>query len=408
MLLIRNISRLYTLQGPSSPRGGALQGEVTFIERAAVGVEKGRFVYVGDEANAPEADQVVNAQGAIAIPAFVDPHTHLVYAGCRHEEYEMRLRGASYVEILKAGGGILQTVRATRAAGEEELLSLTQKRMDQAIRYGTGGFEIKSGYALEPSGELRMLQVARKAGEKLNVPVSTTFLMAHAFPPEYRNRREAFIQAIIEALPYARPYADFCDVFVDEGAFTPEEGRAILIEAKRQGFQLKIHADELTSCGGAELAGELGAVSADHLTYPSLQGLEAMKEAGTIAVLLPATTFILGKKDYAPARKMIEMGIPVALATDHNPGTSPVLSMPFVFALAVNLLRMTPEEALVATTVNAAWAAGLENSLGIVAEGRPAFLLLLRTHALTHLAYEAGTDLIWGGLTAGRFWWRKT
>jgi imidazolonepropionase len=397
-LLIENASEIATPKDEGLPRGGDGQGELNLLRDASLASFKGIIVAIGEAKRVKTSIELtqdaicIDARGKAVIPGFVDPHTHLVYMGDRHEEFVLRLRGATYTEILKRGGGILDTVRRTRAASEEELLLEAKKRVRILISEGTTTVEIKSGYGLTTDSEVKILKVARRLSEETPVDVVTTFLGAHAFPPEIK--REKYIKIILdEMLDAAIPYSEFCDVFLDVGAFTFDEAKIILEKAKEKGYKLKIHADELSPSGGAELAGQLGATSADHLVYPSGEGLNKLKEGGTIAVLLPGTSLLLGGK-YAPYKKFVEKGIPVALATDHNPGTSPIYSQAVIMGLAVFNMGMKPEEALTACTLNAAYAIGRGREVGSLDVGKRTDLLILKSHSYIHLIYEFGRNLI--------------
>ncbi len=414
-ILIDNIEELVTMSGPEGPRCSKQQSELGIIRNGCIAIKGDRIIAVGESSEVrgkveiSDTTRIIDATSKTVIPGFVDPHTHLVYAGCRHWEYEERLKGATYLEILKKGGGINDTVRATRDADEKSLLQGLKKRLAILLRLGTTSVEIKTGYGLSVEDELKLLKVINRAKEEAVQDIAVTFLGAHAVPPEFRDRREEYINLVAdEMLPKIVGMADFVDIFQDEGAFSYEESKKILEKAKALGFKLKIHADELTSSKGAELAGELGAISADHLSHPSDRGLQLMKKAGTIAVLLPGTTFFLRSNAYAPARKMIEMGIPVALATDHNPGTCPIYSMQEIIGLAVNFLGMLPSEALVAATVNAAYAAGLGRDRGTIEPGKKADLLILDAHSYIHIAYEFGRNLVETVIKNGKIVWSTT
>src|SRR6266550_7475051 len=327
----------------------------------------------------------LDAAGGTVTPGLIDPHTHLLFAGSREAELVLRQRGADYLEILQAGGGILSTVAATRAAGEEELADHGRRWLGEMLTHGTTTVEAKSGYGLDLPTELRLLEVAHRLGKEGPVDVLPTWLGAHAVAPEFRARpdgTEAFVRYLIEEqLPgvVAQGRARFADVFCERGVFSPEQARRILAAAARLGLPSRLHADELAPSGGAELAAELGAMSADHLAAPSPAGVDALAAAAgagrpVIAVLLPATTWFLMHEEVAPARTFIELGIPVALATDFNPGTSPTPSLPLVMTVACLALRLTPTEALAAVTINAAAALGIADEVGSIDSGRQADL----------------------------------
>ena len=410
-LFIDNIEELVPVVG-KGPLSGKGQSTPAVIKGGAVAISGDRIIAAGGrdsvlkKAEITDGTLVIDASGKTVIPGFVDPHTHLLYGGCRHWEFEERLKGTTYLEILKKGGGINDTVRATRNESDEKLLDGLMKRLRILLKLGTTSLEIKTGYGLSFQEELRLLKIIKRAKARSIQDVAITLLGAHALPPEYRDRRENYIQIMAgEMLDAARGFADFVDVFQDVGAFTYEEARKILKRAAELGYGLKLHADELSSSRGAELAGELGAVSADHLTHPSEKGLELMKKSGTVAVLLPGTTFFLGSGQYAPARKFIDMGIPVALATDHNPGTCPIYSMAEIIGLSVRFLGLTPYEALVASTLNAAHAIKMGEKIGSIEPGKQADLLILDAHSYVHIPYEFGRNLVETVIKRGKIVW---
>jgi len=399
-LIVRGIEELATPFGNEAPLRGDAQGKVKIIKGAAIAVSGEKIIAVGPEEEVISSvkfdsdTEVIDASGKAVIPGFVDPHTHLVYAGCRHEEFLLRLRGAKYEEILKKGGGILDTVKRTRDASREDLLEEARRRAWEAFYSGTTTIEIKSGYGLDRETELKILDVAKRIGEETPLDVVTTYLGAHAIPPEYRNRREEYIEFVVEMLPVVREKADFVDVFCDDGAFTEDESREILKKAKELGFGLKIHADEITSSGGSRVAGELGALSADHLENIDNEGVESLKRGKVLGTLLPGTSFFLKLKKHAPARKLIDKGIPIALGTDHNPGSCPILSQAIIMSLGVFLLDMMPDEALNAVTINAAHAIGLGDKIGSLEVGKQADFLILKAHSYIHIPYEFGRNLV--------------
>lgn len=392
-LLIRNAGQLLTLKS-QAPKTGKNLGELGIVEDGGVAVKDGKICWVGrsQEADFP-AGQVIDALERVVMPGFVDPHTHLVFAGSREDEFELRLKGHSYAEIAAKGGGIRSTVRATRKASGDELLSLARRRLDVMLSWGTTTLEAKSGYGLSVADELKLLEVIRRLDEQQRVDIVATFLGAHEVPEEYGANREAYVQLLTnELIPEvaSRGLAQFCDVFCEKGVFDLDESRRILSRGKELGLAPKIHADQLTQFGGAELAGEVGAVSAGHLNYPSDRGLAALKEAGTVAVLLPGADLFLGQIPGPPARKMIEMGIPVALATDFNPGSSPVCAMPVITGLACLLLKLTPAEAVAASTLSAAHAIGKGDRVGSIEVGKDADLLVLNVQKYGEIPYWFG------------------
>jgi imidazolonepropionase len=392
-LLVRNIGLLATMAGPA-PRRGMEAADAGYVPRAAVAAAGGRIVYAGpeeglDHAVFQGAEQVtIDAGGAAVIPGLVDAHTHLAFAGDRDEEIRWRLAGASYREIAAGGGGIVRTVAATRASSREELAAAIGSRLDEMLLQGTTTAEIKSGYGLETEAEVRSLQAIRAAAESHPVGVVPTFLGAHEVPPEHRGDRGRYLDLLIgEMIPEVARLrlAVFCDAFCEEGVFTVAESRRILAAARERGMKLRLHADELAWTGGAELAAEMGARSADHLLFVSDQGARAMAEAGCAATLLPTAAFYLRLGRFAPARSLIEAGVPVALGSDANPGGGLSPSLPFAMALACFGMGLSLEEALAAATVNAAYSLDVHHDVGSVEEGKRADLVILRSPRILDL-----------------------
>jgi imidazolonepropionase len=352
---------------------------VSATPNGVVASRHGRIVFVGSEAafdagvqTTPDA-VVIDAGGGTVLPGFVDPHTHVVYAGDRREELRRRLAGATYAEIAAAGGGILSTVRATREASEDALIESARVRLAEMLRCGTTTAEAKSGYGLETAAELKMLRVVRRLGQAQPIDLAATFLGAHEIPAEYRDRRTDYVDLVIrEMIPavVADRLAEWCDVFCETGVYTPEESRAILGAASKAGLRLRVHADELAASGGSEVAVEVGARSADHLLFVQPETAGRMARAGVVATLLPAAAFYLKLGRFAPARMLIERGVAVALATDINPGGGFSPSMPFVMTLACFAMGMTLEEALVGATLNAAYAIGRDADVGSLEPGK--------------------------------------
>ncbi|MGB9756895.1 MAG: imidazolonepropionase [Candidatus Bipolaricaulaceae bacterium] len=395
-LLLRGIGELATPLGQGA-RGGAAQGEILTLRNAYVLVRDGRIAKVGEGTPPPFSGEVLDCEGRLVTPGLVDPHTHAVFAGKRVQEFLARAWGERYT-----GGGILTTVSATRSASEEELVRLAKPRLMAMLAQGVTTVEIKSGYGLTLQDELKMLRAIRRLGEELPLTLVPTFLGAHAFPPELP--REKYIQILVEEMipkVAASGLAKFCDVFCDRGFYTVEEARRILVAARNFGLGIKIHADELSQAGGAELAGELSAVSAEHLLHVSAAGIRALARAGTVAVLLPGTAFVLDEP-YPPARKLIEAGVPVALGTDFNPGSCPLASLPFVLSLAVLKLKMSPEEVLTAATLNAAAALGLAQELGTLEPGKRADLVVWKAETFAEIPYWMGQNLVWAVLKGGQ------
>jgi imidazolonepropionase len=368
----------YTCRGPA-PRRGADQRNAQPIQNASIASNSGRIVFVGSAIDcaghvqaAPNAVRV-SARGRTVVPGFVDPHTHLVFAGDRRSELQQRLAGATYAEIAAAGGGIVKTVASTRAADEDTLVAAARPRLAAMLAAGTTTAEVKSGYGLEVESELRMLRAVRTLGATQPVELVATFLGAHEIPAEYRDRREAYVRSIIdEMLPRvaAEGLAEWCDVFCDVGFFTPEESRAILDAGRKHGLGARIHADELALSGGAAVAVQVGARSADHLIFVDDEQARAMAKADVIATLLPTAAFFLKLGRFAPARRLIDHGVAVALATDLNPGGGFSPSMPFVMTLAAFGMNLTLEEALVAATLNAAASINRDTRVGSLEVGK--------------------------------------
>jgi len=413
-LLITGLAEVATPRG-IGPLAGSEQRRVERVHGAEVLCEDGRIAFVGPAEERRrrfgELDGVERLDGAggTLVPGFVDPHTHLPWAGSREEEFARRLAGATYQEIAAAGGGILSTVAATRAASEEELVGLVRRRMDRMLACGTTTAEAKSGYGLTLDDELKQLRAIRAAAEGHPVDLVPTLLAAHEVPPEHRAERERYVELVCEEIVPAAAEAGlarFCDVFCEQGVFTADESRRVLAAGARHGLAPRLHADEFEDSGGAELAAELGALSADHLIAVSDAGIEALARAGVTAVLLPGTSFFLMKHRWAPARRLVEAGVPVALATDCNPGSSYTESMPTVFTLAVFELGLSIEEALAAATLNAAACLGLGAEVGSVEEGKRADLVLLDAPNLLHLAYHYGVDPVATVVKAGRVVYR--
>jgi len=391
-LVVRNIGSLITPAG-RAPRLGAELGGVREIAAAAVVAQDGRITYVGPESllrpdEIPPGAPVLDADGAVVLPGFVDAHTHLAFAGDRDGEIRQRLAGASYKEIAAAGGGIVRSVAATRAADRGTLVTLLRSRLDEMLRCGTTSAEVKSGYGLETSAELRSLEAIGEAARLHPVTVVPTFLGAHEVPPEHRDRRERYVEILVsEMIPEVarRGLATFADVFCEEGVFAVAESRRVLEAARAAGLALRLHADELCWTGGAELAGALGARSADHLLFVSEAGMSALAAAGCAATLLPSAAFYLRLGRYAPARALVQAGVPVALATDGNPGGGLSPSMPFAMTVACFAMGLSLEEALTAATLNAAYSLGLEAERGSLETGKRADLVVLRSPRLLDL-----------------------
>ncbi len=403
-LIIKNASQVVTSREASeSPLTGEMQGEMTVVENGAVAVDGDKIIVMGTTAEViawVETDaetQVIDATGQVVLPGLVDPHTHVVFGGSREHELTLKLQGVPYLEILARGGGILSSVEATRAASEEELVECGLKYCHQMLIQGTTTAEAKSGYGLSTEAEIKTLRAVRQVDAAQPVDLVPTFLGAHAVPNDYKGFPDRYIELVInEMLPLVaeQKLARYCDIFCEEGVFSIEQSRRVLSAARAMGFQLKMHADEIIPLGGAELAAELDAVTADHLLVVSDEGIRKMVEKGVIAVLLPGTTFYLREDHYAPARKMIEAGVPVALATDFNPGSSPNNNLQLIINIACLYLRMTPAEVINAITINAAHALGRAAEIGSLEEGKKADIVIFDAPNYDYLAYRYGTNLV--------------
>jgi imidazolonepropionase len=393
-LAIVNIGQLVTLAGPARPRVGSEMRELGLIRDAALLVEDGRVQVAGSysdlrEKIGPEAT-VIDARGRLVTPGFVDAHTHLVFAGNRAAEFERRIGGATYQEIASAGGGIQSTVALTRKATEDELLSQARLHRDWMLRGGTTTLEAKSGYGLDRATELRMLRVLARLSAEGPVRIVPTLLAAHTVPKEFADRREAYLRwIIVELIPEVASLglAQYCDAFCDDHAFTVAETRQVLKAAKRHRLGLRLHAEQFRSGTGAALAAELHAATVDHLETVTEETLKLLKTAHVQPVLLPASVFCLGRDQYPPARTMIELGLPVVIATDFNPGSSPAPSMLFTMALASIAMKMLPAEALMAATINAAWSLGLGSEVGSLEPKKSADFLIHEGEDYRELAY---------------------
>jgi imidazolonepropionase len=397
--VVKNIGLLATPQG-SSPRSGAAARELLVLPDAVLASSEGRIVFVGSAADfrlvpSPKAE-ILDAEGGAVVPGFVDAHTHLAFAGNRDGEIRRRLAGATYQEIVEQGGGIVQTVRATREASSEELACLIVSRLDEMMACGTTTAEVKSGYGLETSAEIRSLEAIQKAAQRHPVRIVPTFLGAHEVPEERRSQRDAYILSLTEEMipeVARRRLAVFCDVFCEAGVFTVDESRRILERARQHGLLLRLHADEFGDTGGAELAAELRAHSADHLIHVSRRGASALAASACVATLLPAAAFYLRLGRFAPARDLLEAGVPIALGTDVNPGAGLSPSMPFAMTVGCFSMGLSIEEALTAATLNAAASLGLAGEVGSLEVGKCADLVVLRSSRLLELV-RIGVPLI--------------
>lgn len=394
-------ANLYTPVG-STARKGKEMGEILHIEKAAIVIEDGVIRWVGPDSDMPKQDDsadeeiYMDAIGRAVIPGFVDSHTHLIFGSYRPDEFGWRLKGDTYMSIMERGGGIQSTVNATRDASEEELREKAEWFLEEMSQMGVTTVEAKSGYGLDTETELRMLRVidALAKDPERKVDVVSTFLGAHAVPQEYKGRTAEYVDLMIsDMLPKAKDLAEFCDIFTEKNVFEIEDSRRYLQAAKDMGYKLKLHADEIVQLGGAELAAEMGAVSADHLLHVSDEGIRKMAEAGTVATLLPLTAFAL-KEPYAPARKFIDAGCAVALATDLNPGSCFSGSIPLTIALGCIYMGMSVEETLTALTLNGAAALDRADAIGSIEPGKRADMLILHFDTLSCLPYYVGMNTV--------------
>lgn len=406
-VLVSHAAELLTLRGPPGPRVRESSMDLGLIEDGAVYAEGARIVDVGPTrevlARHPRARVTIDASGKLVLPGFVDAHTHAVFAGSREHEVEWKAQGLTYAEIAARGGGILHTVRTTRDAREEDLARTAAERLRAMRAHGTTTAEVKSGYGLRTDDETKLLRAARSAGDLADVDVVPTFLGAHAVPPEYQGDADGYVNRLIEeALPAVagEHLADFCDAFVEAGYFNAEQARRLLLRAREAGLGVKVHADELSESGGAVLAGELQATSADHLLHPSEAGIEGMARAGVVAVLLPATS-LASRLPYADGRRLIDAGIPVALGTDFNPNCW-CESMQLAISLACHHNDLLPAQGIVAATINAAYAVGRADRAGSLEPGKLADLLVLDVPSYRHIGYRLGGNAVDVVLRRGR------
>ncbi|WP_409252208.1 imidazolonepropionase [Bacillus sp. SCS-153A] len=395
-VLIENIGQLLTMDHGDGPIKGEQMSHAPLLENAALAVKDGKIAWMGKstETDSINADKVIDAKGKLVTPGLVDPHTHLVFGGSREHEMALKQQGVPYLEILKRGGGILSTVQATREATEEELTEKARFHLDRILSYGVTTMEAKSGYGLDKETELKQLRVVKRLNEEHQIDLISTFLGAHAIPPEYKENPDAFLQEMLELLPEIQQgeLAEFVDIFSETGVFTVEQARSYLLKAKEMGLQVKIHADEIDPLGGTEMAVEVGAISGEHLVGASEKGIEMLGKSDTIAVLLPGTCFYLNKDSFAKAREMIGAGAAVTLSTDFNPGSSPTENLQLIMSLAALKMKMTPEEIWNAVTVNAAYAINRGESAGRIAIGRKADIVLWDVPNYHYVPYHYGVN----------------
>jgi imidazolonepropionase len=412
-LLIHSASQVLTLAG--GPQRGTRLGDLGLIENAGIAVHKGVIAAVGlsDELHRQfQSSKEIDARGRVVLPGLIDPHTHLIWMGDRAQEFEMRLQGATYMEIMQAGGGIVSTVRQTRQATVEQLKAAARPRLQAMIRQGTTTAEAKTGYGLQTDAELRMLQAILELDDESPLDLVPTFLGAHAIPPEFKDDPDGYTNLVVEEmLPEVKRWWEkhaqgrdlpFVDVFCETGAFSLEQSRRILEKAKQLGFPIKIHADEFDGLGGTGLAVELDAASADHLVHTPEEDIQALGQRDTVAVGLPCTPFGLAESEYTPAEAILNAGGILAVASDLNPGTAWCGSMQFTMALACRYMGLTPAQAIAASTINAAAAIGTQDRMGSLEVGKQADIIILEAPDYRHLGYRFGTNLVSKVLKNGR------
>lgn len=409
-IVLMNAGEVLTLSGASgAQKTGAQMDDLGIIRNGALAIKDGRLVDVGpngeiEKRYVVDALERIDLGGKVVMPGFVDPHTHAVFGGSRVDEFELRLKGKGYLDILKEGGGILSTVRATRQLHLEALAETCRPYIDNMLLHGTTTAEIKSGYGLSLDEELKILGAVKRLDEEHPLEIVPTFLGAHAVPEQFKDNRNGYVEEVLAMLPRVKElgYVRFCDVFCDEGAFSLDDSRRILTKAKNLGFGIKIHACEFKDLGGAFLAAELGAVSVDHLDHVSEDGIKALAGCKATGVLLPGVPFFLGQKNQAQARRMIDMGLPIALGTDFNPGSCPTVSMQMIISLGCLEMGLTPAEAVSASTINAAHALGLGRQVGSLEPGKMADIIVLDIPSYKYLPYRFGINHVDMVIKAGK------
>lgn len=405
-LVIKNIGTLITLQGENKARTGKSLEDIGLVENGIIAVQEDKIIYVGqgelpENISVDRETKIIDAKGKTVTPGLIDSHTHLVHGGSRENELAMKLKGVSYLDILAAGGGIHSTMESTQNANFDELYSKAKKSLDTMLSYGVTTVEAKSGYGIEDfDTELKQMEVAKKLDEEHPVNIISTFMGAHAIPKKYEEDPDEFVDIIInEMLPVVanKNLAQFCDVFCEEGVFTVDQSRRILLAARELGMEAKLHADEIKPLGGAELAAEIDCISAEHLIAASDVGIKNMAEKGVIANLLPGTSFNLQTGKFARARDMITQGVPVALSTDYNPGSCPTENLQLIMSFASLIMKLTPEEVITGVTINGAAALGLEDSIGSLEVGKKADIAIFDAPNLEYIIYHFGinhTDIV--------------
>jgi len=405
-----------TLRG--GPRRGNSLSKIGLVKNGAVLVRDGKIVAVGPRADVErlaeaKAAEKLDVGGRVVLPGFVDSHTHLVHAASRAEEYELKIQGASYEEIARKGGGILNSVKKLRAATHDALKSRAMAALAEFAAYGTTTVEAKSGYGLDVASELKILRLHRELGQEQALEIVSTFLGAHVVPAEFRAKQdgaEKYLALLMDKLlpeVVVGDLAEYCDVFCDRGAFTAGQSKKLLTKAKEHGLRPRLHAEQLSRSGATQLAVELDAASCDHLEQVNEADIRALGKSETVATLLPGCDFHLGLEKYAPARKLIEAGAIVGLATDYNPGTSPTVSMPMILSLACSQLRMTPAEAIAAATINGAFALGREKLIGSLEEGKLADLAVYEVEDYREIPYYFGMNVCWMTMKRGEIVWMR-
>jgi imidazolonepropionase len=421
-LIIHNAAQLVTCASNRKSKRGAQMQDVGIINNGAMAISDDMIVGVGKSNEITKkfvAEKVIDAYGKVVCPGFVDPHTHIVFAGNRLNEFELKIKGADYLEILQNGGGIISTVKQTRQANLDVLVEQSRRRLDKMLALGTCTAEIKTGYGLDTDTELKMLEAIAKLDKTHAVDIVPTFLPAHTFPPEYKDNEDKYVDLICEEmLPKAMNWYEkspfihqttrssvrqfFADVFCEKNAFNLEQSRRVLETAKNLGFKLKAHVDEFTNLGGTRLAIELGATSVDHLDAISDEEIPLLADSETVGIVTPTVNFNFGAKDFAPARRMIDEGCAIAVSTDYNPGSAPCPSQPLAMAISCRYQKLLPSEALNAVTINSAFAVGLGEQIGSLQVGKLADVLILATDDFREIAYEFGGNLIEKVLKRGK------
>lgn len=402
-MVIKNIDNLITMKGENRARRGKDQSEIGLLNNGIIAIEGEKIIYVGEgdlpsHIETDENTELISGEGKTITPGLIDSHTHVVHGGSREHELSMKLKGVPYLDILAQGGGIHNTMEATRNASFDELYNQAKKSMDTMLSYGITTVEGKSGYGVEDfDTELRQLEVAKKLNEDHHIDLVSTYMGAHAIPMKYKDNPDEFVDIIInEQIPEVakRDLAKFCDVFCEEGVFTIDQSRKILLAAREYGMKLKIHADEIVTLGGAELAAEIECVSADHLIAASDEGIKAMGEKGVIGNVLPGTSFNLQTGHFANPKKMIQENVPVAISTDYNPGSCPTENLQLVMSFASLIMKLTPEQVITGVTINGAASLGIEDKVGSIQEGKYADIAIFDAKNLEYIIYHFGINHI--------------